>query len=72
MTDHDTTLDQLQAGDLVCSNCGEPWPGTYSGFWLKHNGGWFHWCSGGRPGLWHMAILNGGGDGAEERAQRAR
>lgn len=54
-----------QAGELVCSNCAEPWPGHYTGFWLRRNGAWYHWCSGGRPGVWHVAIVKGGSDDAE-------
>lgn len=38
---------------LVCSSCGEMWPGSFDGFWLKERDGtWIHWCSGGRPGKW--------------------
>jgi hypothetical protein len=54
-------VDKLKAGDLVCSNCGAAWPGTFNGFWLPRNGTgpkqWVHWCSGGRPGVWHVAVL---------------
>jgi hypothetical protein len=47
----------LKAGDLVCSNCGQPWPGTFSGFWRRTEGQWFHWCHGGRPGAWRAAEM---------------
>lgn len=47
-----------QATDLICSNCGEEWPGSFTGFWLPYgpNCDWYHWCTGGRPGQWHLAI----------------
>jgi hypothetical protein len=52
-------VDSLKAGDLVCSACGAPWPGSFNGFWLSKNGDgprqWYHWCYGGAPGRWHVA-----------------
>ena len=43
-------------GELCCSNCGAVWPGSFGPFWFTKSGDWFHWCHGGKPGVWHQAI----------------
>ena len=58
------------AGELACGNCGALWPGMFTGFWRCEGGRWWHWCSAGRPGLWHVARpTNGNGSGGDASAQ---
>jgi hypothetical protein len=42
-------------GELVCTNCGAIWPGSFGPFWIPRDGRWYHWCHGGKPGLWYVA-----------------